>query len=109
MSKFKKYEGLTFSEALESAKQGALIARKGWNGKGMFIFIRPGDNLSVGFMNNVKSLPESVKEWFNNNHPQEAVIQFSPYLCMKSADGTIVNGWLASQSDLLANDWVIIQ
>lgn len=36
------------------------------------------------------------------------MIKFDAYLCMKAADNTIVNGWLASQSDMLADDWVII-
>ena len=36
---------LTFSEAIDQAKAGKLIQRKGWNGKDMFVFMRPGDSL----------------------------------------------------------------
>lgn len=36
-------------------------------------------------------------------------IKFTAYLCMKAADGTVVNGWLASQTDMLANDWMIVK
>ena len=32
---------MKFGEALEEVKKGALIARAGWNGKGMFVFQRP--------------------------------------------------------------------
>ena len=36
-------------------------------------------------------------------------IKFTAYLCMKAADGTVVNGWLASQTDMLASDWMIVE
>lgn len=102
----------TFGQALESLKRGHLVARKGWNGKGMFIFMRPEDSLSTNMIvNQVKSLPESFKRWVANNYGDSETdrIKFTAYLCMKAADGTIVNGWLASQTDMLANDWVIVE
>lgn len=102
----------TFGQALESLKRGHLVARKGWNGKGMFIFMRPEDSLPTNMIvNQVKSLPESFKRWVANNHGDSETdrIKFTAYLCMKAADGTIVNGWLASQTDMLANDWVIVK
>ena len=102
----------TFGQALESLKRGHLVARKGWNGKGMFIFMRPEDSLPTNMIvNQVKSLPESFKRWVANNHGDSETdrIKFTAYLCMKAADGTIVNGWLASQKDMLANDWVIVE
>lgn len=38
---------LTFGKALEAVKEGKLIARAGWNGKGMFVFQRPSDKLNI--------------------------------------------------------------
>ena len=102
----------TFGQALELLKRGHLVARKGWNGKGMFIFMRPEDNLPTNMIvNQVKSLPESFKRWVANNHGDSETdrIKFTAYLCMKAADDTVVNGWLASQTDMLANDWVIVE
>jgi len=102
----------TFGQALESLKRGHLVARKGWNGKGMFIFMRPEDNLPTNMIvNQVKSLPESFKKWIANNYGDSEIdkIKFTAYLCMKAADGTVVNGWLASQTDMLANDWIIVK
>ena len=99
----------TFGQALESLKRGHLVTRKGWNGKGMFIFMRPEDCLSTEkVVNHVKSLPESFKKWIANNYGDSEIdkIKFTAYLCMKAADGTVVNGWLASQTDMLANDWL---
>lgn len=108
---------MNFGEALQAAKQGKLIQRSGWNGKGMFVFLRPGDTLKTSFIPNVKSLPASVKKWIDENiddktNPGEAGLQdvpFTPYLCLKAADNSIVNGWLASQTDMLAEDWQILE
>lgn len=111
-------KNLTFGEALELLKQGKLVARAGWNGKGMFIFQRPEDELSADtIIYKVKSLPQAVKDYFvgqfahhiseaaNGKGPEDTMIKFTSYLCMKAADGTIVNGWLASQTDMTATDW----
>nr|DAL53800.1 MAG TPA_asm: Protein of unknown function (DUF2829) [Caudoviricetes sp.] len=108
----------TFGQALEDLKQGRLVTRKGWNGKGMFIFMRPADELHVGFVaKDIKSLPYSVKEYYAQDCvdkegkqidlPKDDVVKFTAYLCMKAADGTIVNEWLASQTDMLAEDWCL--
>ena len=40
---------------------------------------------------------------------KDDVVKFTAYICMKAADGTIINGWLASPSDMLANDWMIFE
>ena len=97
---------------MAALKEGKLVARSGWNGKGMFIFMRPADTIKIDVIPNIKSLPQGVKDFFANKYeeygePHE--IKFLPYLCMKAADESIVNGWLASQTDMLANDWGIIE
>lgn len=106
-------ETLTFGEALEAVKQGKLVARTGWNGKGMFIFMRPSDEIDAQFIPNIRSLPESFKTWFGKQEykpsPESPKVKFTSYLCMKAADGSIVNGWLASQTDMLSDDWQIVE
>lgn len=101
---------MKYGEAQEQVvNNGKLAYRKGWNGQGMFIFQRPEDSLSVDFIvNKVKSLPESLKKWVSEHHNNDDIIKFTSYLCLKAADGTIVNGWLPSQTDLLAEDWEVI-
>lgn len=110
----------TFGQALESVKRGRLVTRKGWNGKGMFIFVRPADEIRVDVVvDNVKSLPLSIKEYYrqdmfdSNGSPIQItdgdVIKFTAYICMKAADGSIVNGWLASQTDMLSEDWMLFE
>ncbi|WP_266364217.1 DUF2829 domain-containing protein [Tellurirhabdus rosea] len=98
-------KGLNYGQALEALKQGKRASREGWNGKGMFIFQRPGDVLAKDFLPKVKSLPDTVKAFLET---QQRDIEFLPYLCMWSATGEVVNGWLASQTDMLSADWCIL-
>lgn len=110
----------SFGQALESVKRGQLVTRKGWNGKGMFIFMRPADELHVSFVaKEIRSLPQKVKDYYYQDCIDESgnpidlekddTIKFTAYICMKAADGTIVNGWLASQTDMLSKDWMIFE
>ena len=110
----------TFSQAISSIKKDMLVTRKGWNGKGMFIFMRPADELNIQFVaKQIKSLPQRVKDYYNQDcydekgNPidlkEDDVVKFTAYICLKSADGTIVNGWFASQTDIFANDWMLFE
>ncbi len=109
-----------FGIALKILKEGQMVQRIGWNGKGIFIFLRPADELNVEFVvDKVKSLPQRLKAYYlldiiNENGERVPVaeddtVKFTAYFCLKSADGTIVNGWLPSQTDLLAEDWIAFE
>lgn len=98
-------DNLNYGQAIEALKIGKRVSRKGWNGKGMFIFQRPSDVLSKEFIPKVKSLPDTVKQFLVEENRD---IEFLAYLCMWSATGEVVNGWLASQTDMLSNDWCIL-
>ncbi len=110
-------QGLDFGWAICALKAGKLVTRAGWNGKGMFLFVRPDDELTTGFIPKVKSLPQAVKDYIDKhvddkqNPGEEGItpVKFTAYLCMKAADGSIVNGWLASQTDMLAEDWQLFE
>ena len=99
----------TFGQAIGSLRNGFLVRREGWNGKGMFLFMRPWcvlDDKTI--INDVKSLPYNFKEWVKA-HPNDARQRvFTEYICMKTADGTVVNGWLPSQTDMLTGDWELV-
>ena len=109
---------VNFGQAVEALKQGKRVTRQGWNGKDMFIFERPSDSIPVQtVIENIKSIPDSVKLYLHNKYKHDYVgasgevfkVNFDAYLCMYTANGSIVNGWLASQTDILAEDWVIIE
>lgn len=94
---------MNFSEALNHVKNGKLIARKGWNGKGMFVFLRPEfptDSKSVAKF--VSVVPEAKKYFFEI---ADAPVVMSASLSMKTADGNIMTAWTPSTLDLFAEDW----
>lgn len=109
----------SFGQAHYATKLGKRVAREGWNGKNMFVFQRPADEIPLKMVVQlVKSLPQSVKDFFHFNCKNEngdaipleqgKPVKFSAYLCMYAADGSIVNGWIPSQTDLQATDWCIL-
>lgn len=83
---------ITFSEALEALKRGKKVARRGWNGKGMFVFLVPGSTFKVNRAPLLGIYPEGTE------------INYHAHIDMKTANNQIVP-WLASQTDILANDW----
>mgnify|MGYP000713551762 CR=1 FL=1 len=85
-----------FDRAINCIKNGLKVARKGWNGKGMFVFLVNGSTFQVN------------RPPLGGIYPEGTTINYQPHVDMKTADGTIVP-WLASQSDLLADDWVIVE
>ncbi len=70
---------MDFSEALKALKQGSRAARIGWNGKGM---------------------------WLEVQRPDAHSKMTLPYIFMSTAQGDLVP-WLASQTDILADDWML--
>ena len=97
---------LTFSTALEAVKQGKAISREGWNGKGMCVYLNKG---SHDFSNDQapSNKIESIRIGLFERGDTGTVTRL-PNLNMKSASGSTVTGWLASQTDLLAEDWCIL-
>lgn len=86
---------MDFSVALELIKKGRRLARAGWNGKGMFVFLVPGSVFAV-------NRPPLL-----GIYPEGTVVTYHPHIDMRTADGFIVP-WLASQSDLLSDDWELV-
>jgi hypothetical protein len=87
-----------FAEALKRVKEGKKIARTGWNGKGMFVVYQKGYPTGIPINKNTAEA---------TGIPEGTVCRFSPYLMMKAADDTFVP-WLASQTDILADDWEVV-
>ncbi len=87
---------MNFSQALTELKLGKLVARSGWNGKKMFIFLVPGSSFTVNRPPLLGIYPEGTK------------ISYHAHVDMKTATGDIVP-WLCSQTDLLADDWEVCE
>lgn len=95
MSESKIAGHIDFSLALQYIKMGKRVARAGWNGKGMFVFLVPGSTFIVNRPPLLGIFPEGTE------------VNYMSHVDMKTADGKIVP-WITSQSDLLADDWQVL-
>lgn len=86
---------MRFGQALDVLRDGEKIAREGWNGKGMFLFLVPGSHFIVN------------RSPLLGIYPEGTPIDYRSHIDMKTAQGDVVP-WVASQSDLLSDDWVIV-
>ena len=99
---YRETSGLTFGLAIEALKLGQKVARAGWNGKDMWL------SLSC---NGARRVPyQAFWSPHNAEHAkqQDGYATVLPSITMKTATGEILMGWLASQTDMLAEDWSIV-
>lgn len=83
---------MDFGQALRLLKQGKRVTRAGWNGKDMFLFLVRGSTFRVNRPPLLGIYPEGTE------------IAYHAHIDMKTAQGYVVP-WLASQSDMLSEDW----
>lgn len=87
---------MNFSQALAAIKEGKKVSRSGWNGKNMFVFLVQGSTFKVNRPPLLGIYPEGTE------------VNYHSHVDMKTADNTIVP-WLVSQTDLLADDWGVVE
>ena len=94
---YRATSGMPFGLAIEALKLGQRVARAGWNGKGMWLTLDPG------------SVVNELREGSSYHKAGlSGPITINPHIDMKTATGEMQPGWLASQTDMLADDWRII-
>ena len=86
---------MNFEEALAKIKQGHRLAREGWNGKGMFVFLVNGSNFAVN------------REPLLSIFGQGTEITYRPHIDLAASNGT-VGVWQPSMGDVLADDWYVV-
>ena len=86
---------MNFGQALEALKEGKRVCRSGWNGKGMFLFLVNGSNFKVNREPLMSIMGEGTE------------VTYRPHIDIKDSEGKVVP-WLASQTDMLAEDWGIL-
>ena len=87
-------DSMAFGDALEAMKHGERVARAGWNGKDMYIFIACEPDFTTDA--DISALDN-----------QEVAV--GDVIAMKTAQDSFQLGWLASQADMLAEDWYIVE
>lgn len=86
---------MDFGKAIECLKQGKKVAREGWNGKGMFLYYVPANKYPA-----TTDIGKSISD-------DNGLVDYGAYIAMKTAQGNVVP-WLASQTDVLAEDWKVL-
>lgn len=84
-----------FGGALAWLKAGKRVARDGWNGKGMFIYLVPAAAYPVQ--------TEAAKAYFGEG----SLVPYNPYFAIKNVNNT-VSTWVPSVNDCLADDWHVV-
>ena len=90
---YRPTDGMNFGLAIEAAKRGERIARKGWNGKNQYVELA----CCVSYMNSDQLIVNADHKNIGNKA-----------LAFVGTSGVQL-GWLASQADMLAEDWYIVE
>lgn len=90
---------MNFGIALDLCKKGCKIARKGWNGKGMFVVYQK------GYPQGIPCNKQTAEAWGMN---EGDLFRCEPYLQMKTADGSHMM-WNPNTLDVLADDWNLVE
>jgi hypothetical protein len=99
---YQPIDGMSFGHALFALQHGAAkVARAGWNGKGMWLQLVKAENVIVSVQGH------EVNQTGVRAMPGEPLVQLFPWIGMKTADDKF-GPWLASQTDMLANDWQVV-
>lgn len=100
---------MNFGGAIAAIKEGKRVSRMGWNGKGMYLFAFPGMKVSMTMgceiPDDLNFKHHLLKLQFDGSDDVEIL----PSIVMKTADNKVLVGWLASQTDMLSEDWVIVE
>jgi hypothetical protein len=86
---------MSFGMALEALKMGLRVARVGWNGRGMFVYLVPAASYPVQ--------TGAAKEHFGEG----SMVPYSAYLAIKNVNET-VSTWVPSVNDCLSDDWITV-
>ena len=94
---------MRFGEALAHAGMGKKIARHGWNGKGMYVYLTEGRGIPTDEW--VARLPSQE---ITEAEKKMGYVIIKPHLDMMNAQGERIIGWSASQTDMLIDDWYVV-
>lgn len=102
---------MPFGDAIKLVRRGLKAARQGWNGKGMYVFLAQDvefrTDADISDFYNAAGYEYHV----NESAPMETemnAVTVGDMLVLRTAQGTFQPGWLASQADMLADDWYIL-
>lgn len=92
---------MTFGAAIKELQDGNKVRRTGWNGKGMYLWLLPAATVPA--------------EWCKEPHLKKlagdngGTVECLASIRMRTADSKVLTGWLASQTDMMATDWEVVE
>lgn len=117
---YRPITGMTFGLAIEALKLGKRVSRAGWNGKGMYLWLKDAQVVKLPWVRD-QNLADTIRDngfvtAMDDNDPElgntKAILAIGT-ICMFTHDSTgrkaVLTGWLASQSDILSEDWRVLE
>lgn len=98
---------MDFGEAQEALKRGCKISRMGWNGKGMYLYLVDGRKVPTDqWVTRTDAQAPTEKEI------EQGYVELLPHIDMYTTNSegrrARLCGWLASQTDMLSDDWIVV-
>ena len=102
----KESENLNFGEVIEILKQGGLVRRKGWNGKGLFVIKQVPAHIESDVIPRMQSLPQSAKDRILKG---KGFVDYTSQCLIYSENTGRADSWVPSVSDIFAEDWEVVR
>jgi len=93
---------MNFGQAIKALKEGKKVARQGWNGKGMFLFLLPGNEVPKS------AIHDPMLRKVMDEQVEGDTFSALPTIRMWTEDKKVLTGWLASHTDMFSEDWEIV-
>lgn len=101
----KESENLNFGEVIEILKQGGLVRRKGWNGKGLFVIKQVPAHIESDVIPRMQSLPQSAKDRILKG---KGFVDYTSQCLIYNENIGRADSWVPSVSDIFAEDWEVV-
>lgn len=95
---------MDFGKAIEALKEGKLVSRSGWNGKGLFVMKQIPAEIGLDIIPKMQSVQESAKKLLIH---RETTLKYENQMLIIKEDGT-ADSWVPSSSDVFAEDWFVV-
>ena len=96
---------MNFGQAIEALKEGKLVTREGWNGKGLFVMKQIPAEIGLEIIPKMQSVQESAKKVLVS---RGTTLKYENQMLIIKPNGT-ADSWVPSSSDIFAEDWIIVE
>ena len=96
---------MNFGQAIEALKEGKLVTREGWNGKGLFVMKQIPAEIGLEIIPKMQSVQESAKQILVS---RGTTLKYENQMLIIKPNGT-ADSWVPSSSDVFAEDWIVVE